>query len=314
MKEMNKRFVPLMEQVHNEMDQEYDSTTTIIDEMLPREGESIIESLIRSRYAISNQILKGITDKEGSITPESINETIGKKDWMIVPLVLPYRINLVLDEIRERTEWCDVDDDGHVLYYKLFGGGFGWQWNGVSDMQTLTHAIVVGNALMLSDPLIAKDDVHGKYIDRGYTILDGINYINESSSKVYRFDRHLAFVTGRQPVSRDGLNDTRLGLRIYKERIEAIEDDYKCDHKIFSYFNDIGIMQLENIIGINIDPVVPIIRYVLELWKDHDNNHIRPPYYIDEMADYMDYIRRSVYYLAWAWHREMKVLKDKTNI
>ena len=295
MKEMNKRFVPLMEQVHNEMDQEYDSTTTIIDEMLPREGESIIESLIRSRNVISERLLDIMMDKEGFVTPKRISSVIGEKNTnYIYPVMLPHGIEDTLDYIRECTMICSMNDDGSVVYHDdYYGHGCD-----VNDMQTITHAIVVGNALMLSDPLVTDQDVKDgldEYVDRNYTILDAINRINElkyttdNGSPIFH-RRHIYHANLiRSP------DDTNLGVRMYKERIEALEDDYEDDQiMMFSYFRDNGVVQLDGILGIGL--IASIIRYIIELWDDVDNNQIIPDYTITDMLEYMNAIRCSIYF------------------
>ena len=319
MKEIDKKFVSVMEQVHNGMKYEDDSTS-IIDKMMPREGESIIGSLIRSRYAISEKLLNIMMDKEGFVTPERIDNIVGEKNSLYIsPVVLPDGIETILDWIRSYTRQCSMNDDGSVIYHEDYYG----HECGVSDMQTLTHAIVVGNALMLSDALLTDQDIENwlgkidgldEHVDISYTILDTINYIKESEHKIWStqitnnntpLSLHIRHIYHTNHI-KSCADDTNLGVRMYKERREGIEDNYE----MFSYFMDVGVLELVNIL--NIDPVASIIRYAIELWRDHDNNHIISGigminYFPDDMNAYINTIRWNIYFRA----RELKsVLKE----
>ena len=301
MKEIDNKFVSVMKQVHDEILEEDDSTT-IIDDMLPREDESIIESLIRSRYVVSSKILDGIVNEDGCITPESVDGVFSERNWPIETVSLPKGIGNILDHIRSCTRRCTRNDDGNVTYHNSFESkDYGDLV--VSDMHTITHAIVVGKSLMLSDPLLTDQDVENgldRHIDRSYTILDAINYINESRHRLITWDIHhkgddspLTFrvrcILDRPIIDMRGLDTMKLGLQMYKEYREDDQD-------VFSHFMDIGVMELLN--TLNVSLYTPIIRYAIELWKDYDNNHLMPNYFPDDMIRYMDNIRWSIYISA----------------
>jgi len=289
------KFIPVLDHIQDRNDEE--DYNIVTREMMPMEGESVFESMIRSRHVISERILRYITNKDGSITPESLDMVIGQRAQCIIPKTLPHGIISILDGILSYVRKCAIEDGLAVYHEDHDYGMHEREYNTIrlSDMHVATHAIVVGTALILSDQVINVSDksvFHGSILEASHRI-DDIEFATITKDSASGIDHEIISCLDTRYVSSHVMRRTSIGRKIFKE-LHDYSDHIDDDIQMFSVFSDIGVMELCNVVGI--DPIIAIIRYCIEMCKEEEHFFILHAYSIgsmDDMIEMFGYIARS---------------------